>query len=182
MNVGESITTGNGDGGMTRLFSGEEVPKDCARTDAYGDCDEMCSVLGVARAESRNEEIRAAILDIQRRIFVLNAELATSVDAVERLRERVDEAMLEDLDRRRREWEERIEMPAGFVIPGGTVAAGHLDHARTIARRCERKVTGLMRGGDVRNPLVLVWLNRLSDYLWLLARAEEGDRRLCKDA
>jgi cob(I)alamin adenosyltransferase len=176
-----SITTRTGDQGSTRLFSGEEVPKDSLRTDAYGDADELCSVLGLARATGRDEDVRAAVEQIQRELFIINAELATTPGRLAGLKDRVDDAMLKELDRRREALEAKVKMPAGFVIPGGTVAGAHLDHARTIARRCERKVTGLRRSGDVTNPIVLVWLNRLSDYLWLLARREEGDAMLPKD-
>ncbi len=176
-----SITTKTGDGGKTRLFSGEEVAKDSPRTEAYGDADELCSVLGLAKATSQLDIVRNEIEQIQRELFVLNAELATTSEHVTKLKDRVDAAMLEELEKRRDALEVQVVMPEGFVLPGGTLAAAHLDHARTIARRCERKVVGLRRSGDVTNPLVLVWLNRLSDHLWLLARQEEGEACTPKD-
>lgn len=182
MNPHRSITTGQGDQGTTRLFSGEEVPKDHARTEAYGDADELCSILGVARASSTRADIREAIVEIQRDLFVVNTELATGRAGVTRLAQRVDTDFLAAMERQRSEWEKRINMPPGFVIPGGTPAAGFLDLARTVARRCERRVVGLLRSGELDNEHLLVWMNRLSDYLWILARAEEGDQRLVKDA
>lgn len=169
-----SITTKVGDRGTTFLFSGEEVPKDSPRTAAYGDLDELVSVLGVARATSRRAEVRGAVLTLQRELFVAGSELATSRSRTRLLKARVDAGMLAELDARRAALERRIVMPKGFILPGGTIAAAHLDHARTLARRLERRVVTLTRKGLVRNPVLLVWLNRLSDYLWLLARREEG--------
>jgi cob(I)alamin adenosyltransferase len=67
-------------------------------------------------------------------------------------------------------------MPKGFIIPGGTPVAAHIDVARAVARRCERRVVALAEEGEIDNPALIVWMNRLSDYLWLLARREEGER------
>jgi len=170
-----SITTKVGDKGTTFLFSGEEVPKDSARTDAYGDIDELVSVLGVARAASKREDVREIIFWIQAELFVVATELATETSSLMLVRERIDQDRLSKIEARRDHLETMIKMPSGFVIPGGTLAAGFVDHARTIARRCERKAVGLSRDGLIHNPHLLVWLNRLSDYLWLLARYEEGD-------
>ena len=175
-----SITTKVGDRGTTFLFSGEEVPKDSPRTSAYGDLDELVSVLGLARATTKRADVRAAVLALQRELFVAGAELATSSRRVKLLQQRVDAARLADLEARRDALEKRIRMPAGFILPGGTLAAAHLDHARTLARRLERRVVGLTRRKLVRNPDLIVWLNRLSDYLWLLARREEGPAVLLK--
>jgi len=178
----QSITTKTGDGGTTHLYSGEEVPKDSPRPDACGDVDELCSLLGVARAHSRRPDIRDAMIEIQRTLFTAAAELATTGERLDRLSSRVDETVLHELEDRRDKVEAKIRMPKGFVIPGGTIAAAHMDHARCVARRCERKVVGLFRDGQIRNSVLLIWFNRLSDYLWLLARCEEGDAVLPKDA
>ncbi|MBU0678299.1 MAG: cob(I)yrinic acid a,c-diamide adenosyltransferase [Verrucomicrobia bacterium] len=176
-----SITTKTGDKGQTQLFSGEFVSKDSPRTDAYGDIDELNSILGVARNLCRNEEVAGALLEIQRDLFIVAAELATGEEHVGRLENRVDEEMLGLLESRREAIEAVVAMPSGFVIPGGTVAAAHIDHARTVARRCERKVVKLVEGGLVGNQHLLVWMNRLSDYLWLLARLEEDSKTFLKD-
>jgi cob(I)alamin adenosyltransferase len=175
-----SITTKIGDRGTTRLFSGEEVAKDSPRTDAYGDLDEVVSILGVARCHVARADVREAILLLQRELFVIGAELATTPEHAEILSRRCDEAMLADFETRRDALETAIAMPGGFIVPGGTTGAAHLDHARAVARRFERKVTGLVRAGLVRNPSLQIWVNRLSDYLWLLARREEGDATLLK--
>lgn len=171
-----SITTKVGDKGTTFLFSGEEVFKDSPRTETYGDVDELVSVLGVARCQVTQEEVRAILLDVQRDLFVVGAELATAIDHVHQLKQRMDEASVRAFEQKRDLLESRITMPDGFILPGGSglVGAAHIDHARTIARRLERKVVSLSRSGLLVNNHLLIWLNRLSDFLWLLARLEEG--------
>lgn len=168
-----SITTRTGDRGTTRLFSGEEVAKCSARPAAYGELDELVSVLGIARCHCRRRG--DDVLTLQRELFVVGAELATTAEGRERLRERVDQASLSALEARMTALESAIPMPTDFIVPGSNLAAAHLDHARTVARRCERHAVGLHRGGELDNEILLVWLNRLSDYLWLLARAEEDE-------
>ena len=177
----KSITTKVGDKGTTFLFSGEEVPKNSERIDAYGDLDELVSVLGVARSLSQKEDVRLAILEIQRTLFVVGSELATAVEHARSLKKRIDSTALQLLETKREALEARIEMPSGFIVPGGTPPAAHLDHARTLARRCERKIVGLAQKHLIQNAQLLIWMNRLSDYLWLLARFEEGDARVMKD-
>ncbi len=179
-----SITTRVGDKGTTFLFSGEEVFKDSPRTESYGALDELVSVLGVARCYASQEEVRAALLDLQRDLFTVGAELATAIDHTDLLKQRIDESALKEFESRRDQLEARISMPDGFVIPGGSgsAASAHIDHARTIARRLERKTVSLARAGLVANPYLLVWMNRLSDYLWLLARLEEGHSLSLKEA
>lgn len=178
-----SITTKVGDRGTTFLFSGEEVFKDSPRTETYGDVDELVSLLGVARCQTVQVEVRDMLLELQRDLFTVGAELATAIDHAGLLKTRIDESALSLFERRRDEWEARITMPDGFIIPGGSgsLGAAHIDHARTVARRLERKTVSLARAGLVANPHLLVWLNRLSDFLWLLARVEERHSLSLKD-
>jgi cob(I)alamin adenosyltransferase len=180
MKTKNSWVVGGGDGGMTKLFSGEQVPKNSARTDAFGDLDELVSILGVARASSRRKEVREAVLEIQRNLFVIGSELATSADKVQRLLVRVDAEMVRELNRKYGKLQARMKPLNGFIIPGGNSSAAHIDLARAIARRCERKVAGLVLSRAIRNQLLLVWMNRLSNYLWLLARQEEGKSTMVK--
>ena len=175
-----SITTKVGDKGTTFLFSGEEVPKDSPRTEAYGDIDELVSVLGVARSIATKKEIIDTLFWLQVELFVVATELATERNQLSLVRERIDAARLAKLDQRRDDLERSITMPNGFIIPGGTHVGAVIDHARTIARRCERKIVGLYRDGLIENPHLLVWVNRMSDFLWLLARYEEGDKTVLK--
>ncbi len=167
-----SITTKVGDRGTTRLLSGERVPKDSPRPMACGDVDELVSALGLARFHARKS--KAKIVALQRALFLAGAELAVSSDAAKRLPQRITAAELAKFEVEREALERRIKMPKGFILPGGTLAAAHLDHARAVARRLERRVVGLARRRMISNPSLLIWLNRLSDYLWLLARWEEG--------
>lgn len=176
--MGASITTGIGDRGTTRLFSGERVAKDSPRTNAYGDLDELVSLLGLAHVHARRT--RAELRRLQRELFIVGTELATSWRHVRRLRQRIHQPMLDDLERRRRKAEAAIRMPKGFILPGGNAAGAHLDLARAVSRRLERRVVGLYRRRLVRNRILIVWLNRLSDYLWLLARREEGRATVLK--
>lgn len=180
-NAKNSIVTRTGDAGRTRLFSGEEVEKDHPRTCAYGDLDELVSLLGIAAAEVRNHSVKTHLRATQRQLFSVGAELATSVAHRHRLPERIGAAHVAELDQACAEVEAGIKMPNGFILPGGTAAAARIDHARTVARRLERSVVGLTRQGEVSNDQLLIWLNRLSDLLWLLARQEEGDQVLLKD-
>lgn len=177
-----SITTRYGDKGRTQLFSGENISKADPRTEAYGTLDEAMSIVGVARSLMPTDPLAEELVDLQRRSFVVGAELATDVSGHHLLRQRVDEAFLLDLDQRRDALEAAITMPTGFVLPGGTPAAAHLDHARSVVRRCERCVVRMIDEGLEVSPLVLRWINRLSDYLWLMARKVEGERVLPKNA
>ena len=162
------------------MFSGEEVPKDSPRTDAYGDIDELVSVLGVARSQSTKPDIIETLFWLQVELFVVATELATETASLMLVRERIDEKRVSELEQRRDALEKNINMPNGFIIPGGTPVAAIIDHARTIARRCERKAVGLAREGLIDNSHLIIWLNRLSDFLWLLARYEEGDATVLK--
>ncbi|MEM7395945.1 MAG: cob(I)yrinic acid a,c-diamide adenosyltransferase [Verrucomicrobiota bacterium] len=177
-----SITTRQGDGGETSLFSGETVSKASLRTEAYGTLDELNSALGMALSHCKNEDIRARILALQQDLFVVCAELATSPDFLDQLKDRLDDARAQRLEADRDELEAAIQMPAGFIIPGGTVVGACLDMARSISRRAERRTVAVIEGGESMSDRVLPWINRLSDYLWLLARYEEGDRVILKDA
>lgn len=169
-----SITTKTGDRGLTRLFSGEKVLKNSPRLEAYGDLDELVSLLSVARHHLQNENLKDDILFLQRNLFNVASELATTNERLSRLKQRVDAPMLQELEKKRVALENQVEIPKGFVIPGGnSLSASYLDLARCVARRCERKIVGLLEQKEITNETVLVWFNRLSDYLYLMARLEE---------
>lgn len=168
-----SITTGEGDRGTTRLFSGERVSKDSPRLDVCGDLDEFNAVLGVARASASLPETREAVLRLQKDSMMAAAEVATTSENLGLLKERIDAARIRSFERARAALESRLRLPRGFVVPGAKRSAALLDHARAVARRCERKMVRLSRAGDLWNEHLLVWINRASDYLWLLARLEE---------
>lgn len=171
------ITTKRGDDGYTRLFSGEKIPKDAIQPDTYGDIDELVSVLGLARAHCHDQEIQERLIWVQKQLFVLASELATMPPKRETL-QRLGADALSVLE----EWcvdiERIIVMPRDFVLPGETVVGATLDMARSVARRCERRVVTMYREGLIDNSFLLPWINRVSDYLWLQARLVE--QRKCK--
>jgi ATP:cob(I)alamin adenosyltransferase len=165
-----SIATKTGDSGETSLWSGERVGKDDARVEAYGSLDELSSFLGLARHSCRLESSIAAIESIQRGLVRAEAELASS-HAAGKARSRIgpeDEAALSGA---LHALEARIKLK-GFVLPGMTEGSAALDLARTVCRRAERRIVALSRESPVSAEL-LKYVNRLSDYLFMLARDEE---------
>ena len=171
------IYTGTGDRGITSLFSGERVPKDNTRVDAYGDIDELNSILGALAANLSDEEALVEELhQIQSTLMQLSAWLATRPDSalIESLEEITDEQItsLEDaIDR----LQKQLPVLKGFILPTGHLTASWAHVARTVCRRAERKGVPLLNdvqdgkaAGQYRKSLV--YLNRLSDYLFVLAR------------
>jgi cob(I)alamin adenosyltransferase len=166
------IYTRTGDEGDTGLFGGGRVPKNHPRVEAYGNVDELNSALGVARATPPVDFFDSLLESIQRDLFSIGGHLATP-DA-ERVRKALEKAALSET--RIGEFETVIdtadaELPAlrAFVLPAGTAKAAALHLARTVCRRAERSVVNLARESEVPG-LFLVYLNRLSDLLFTLAR------------
>lgn len=164
------IYTKTGDDGHTGLFGGERVQKDDDRVEAYGSVDETNACLGVARATGLSPDVDAALERIQAQLFVLGAELATPADHRSRLRlpllDSADVAALEQhIDRL------EAELPAltSFVLPAGTPAASALHLARTVCRRAERRAVAVQGSAELRAEIV-IYLNRLSDLLFVMAR------------
>jgi cob(I)alamin adenosyltransferase len=168
------IYTRSGDGGETGLFGGPRVPKDDLRVEAYGAVDEANAFLGEARARAAaaaDAELEAILAAAQDRLFTVGAELATPPGAKAR-------AALPPIDPRwAAELEEAIdrleaELPPlrEFVLPGGAPLGAALHVARAVCRRAERRVVALHRASPA-SPLVLAFLNRLSDFLFVAARA-----------
>jgi cob(I)alamin adenosyltransferase len=175
------IYTRTGDKGETSLFSGERAPKDDPRFEALGDIDELVASLGVAKVEAADAELKASLTRIQSELYLLMAELASSgaeggrkpalalpADAVAKL-----EGAIDALD---------AGLPAlrDFVMPGESRASASLHAARTVCRRAERRVVAAGRGAPV-SAAAVIYLNRLSDLLFVMARAADhhagqGDR------
>jgi cob(I)alamin adenosyltransferase len=173
-----SIATRTGDTGDTGLLYGGRVRKTDARVDAYGAGDEAVSALGMARALSTNDRVKAHIMDLQRDLFTVNAELATARDArhlLEKHFSTVTAEMTTSLDSLLSTLEEQVELPQSFIVPGGSAASGAIDLARTIVRRVERAAVALLDSGEMPNAEVPRYLNRLSDVLFMLARYEDRD-------
>jgi len=169
------IYTRRGDDGTTGLFHGGRVAKDATGPESYGTVDEAVSMLGVARSQA-DPELGEAVLDVQRDLFVVAAELATNPERRELLEpgvSRVDAAMIDRLEERIDRLEAEAGMPTEFIVPGDNPVAASIDVARTVVRRAERRaVTHLAGGGQ---SLVVPYLNRLADYLYMLARGIERE-------
>jgi cob(I)alamin adenosyltransferase len=173
-----SIVTRTGDGGETGLLYGGRVSKDDLHTEAYGSLDEAISALGLARALAPDSPWAPNVLELQRELFVVGAELATApshrADLVRHFNV-VTAEMVEAMDAWVARLERDVPLPEGFVIPGGSAPAAALDVARTLVRRTERRAVTLQRAGELENREVLRYLNRCSDLLFMLARsAEQG--------
>lgn len=171
------VYTKRGDDGSTGLLYGGRVDKDDIRTTAYGTVDECVSALGMARADLAGD-LHDLVLQVQRELFAVAAQLATRADDWPKLEvgvSKVDQAMVDVLDERIDASVERHPLPGEFVVPGGDRAAAALDLARTICRRAERHVVAMKRSDLLSDEAPLRYLNRLSDYLYVLAREAEGE-------
>jgi len=165
------IYTKTGDSGETSLFDNTRVSKADARVDAYGEVDELNACLGAARAAGVDDEIAALIELLQKDLFALGARLA---DPSARIAPRVEKVAIGDAAVQRLEHvidrlEETLPPLRRFVLPGGSSAGALLHLARTVCRRAERRVIAL--GGDAVDPVLIIYLNRLSDLLFVMARA-----------
>jgi cob(I)alamin adenosyltransferase len=161
------IYTKTGDDGTTSLFGGERVPKDALRIEAYGTVDELNSLLGLARAFGPPEQIDDIVRELQNELFTLGADLATPAAKMVR---RIDADASALLERRIDRFDAELPPLKNFILPGGVQAAAVLHLARTVCRRAERLVVRLSRTEQDLGA-VLVYLNRLSDLLFVLARA-----------
>ncbi len=189
-----AVATGRGDDGTTGLlFGGDRIRKDDLRTEAYGTVDEAVAALGMARAELGMKAQYGAlspnlgglgevILRLQRELFAVGAELATNPEHRDRQQDgttRVSGEMVDGLDALLRETEAAIELPREFVVPGESRLSAALEVARTVIRRAERRtVTLAAADAAFTDSLILPYLNRLADLLWILARvAEQAEAR-----
>jgi cob(I)alamin adenosyltransferase len=163
---------GTGDDGMTGLLGGGRAPKDDPRIEAYGTIDEASSAIGLGKSLSPHARVRAICEELQRGLYAVGAEVATSPDSHASFAQATPEAV-ERLDVLIADLERAVKMPDGFILPGATPASGALDLARAIARRAERRCVALERDGVLPNHEVASWLNRLSLLLFVLGRYEE---------
>ena len=167
------VYTKTGDEGVTSLVGGMRVSKASARVEAYGDVDELNAVLGLTRSALRNKGLDKTLETIQKDLFIVGADLASpqglevpriSQERIAALEHSIDELLLE------------LEPLKEFILPGGRPGGAYLHFARTVARRAERKVAGLMEEeGPESGRNVLVYLNRLSDLLFVMARIENKE-------
>jgi cob(I)alamin adenosyltransferase len=176
-----SIVTTRGDGGQTGLSGGIRVSKSSPRVEAYGTLDELISSMGFARSICASEEIRQLTKAIQKELFKVASAISTPPESPKGI-PAIEDAMVDALTAHAH----RIEALPGILddwsLPGEDPSSAAYDVARTVCRRAERLIVGLMESGLALQPNVLRYLNRLSDVLWLLARqidcAEGKDARL----
>ena len=172
------IYTKTGDAGETSLFDNTRVSKADARVDAYGEVDEVNACLGAARAAGLDADLAAEIESIQKDMFAVGARLA---DPSARIADRVTKAAVTTADIERLEQlidrlEDEVPPLRRFILPGGSPAGALLHLSRTVCRRAERRVIGL--GANAVEPIVVVYLNRLSDLLFVMARAANHRARM----
>ena len=169
------IYTRTGDDGTTGLFGGARVRKDDVRVDAYGTVDETNAVIGVARAEGLSPALDEVLARVQEDLFTLGAELACVPGKEANMKMRLlDASDAERLERAIDAAEEGLPPLTSFILPGGSPGAAALHLARTVARRAERLVLTAHAQAPVRSELV-IYLNRLSDLLFTLARRANHD-------
>ena len=164
------IYTKTGDRGETKLFDGTTVSKDEPRVNAYGDVDELNSVVGCAAIHSKDKTIIGPLIEIQQQLFSLGAELADpKSDQRVSNKPPLGKNWVEELEVQIDELSGELPPLDAFILPGGCPCAGWLHLARTVCRRAERNVVKAASKEPV-NPLVVVYLNRLSDFFFVLAR------------
>ena len=166
------IYTKTGDKGDTGLFGGGRVPKDDPRVEAYGDVDELNAVIGMARAVELMPRVDEVLVPVQRDLFAIGALLATpdrEKMAQHLQKARIDEHRIAELEQAIDDAESELEPLRAFILPGGTPKAAALHVARTVCRRAERNVVRLQHAVELPE-LAVIYLNRLSDLLFTLAR------------
>ncbi len=167
------VTTGTGDTGYTGLIGEQRVPKYDPRPDTFGTADEATSALGLARAVAKDQKVKGMIYRIQQELYLLMAELATPPENYEKMGFRMTVEHVHRLEQDEEALKREVEIPNKFIIPGDTLDGAALDLARTIIRRAERMAVKLLHDGIIANKEVVVYLNRLSDLVFIMARYVE---------
>ena len=177
-NYRKKVYTKFGDAGETSLLYGGRVSKNSPNTEAYGITDEAVSVMGLARAFTSDPKVNDLLRQLQRELFTIAAELATDPGKYELFQQHfkpVTEEMVESLETAIDSLEEEFEMPTVFILPGGSQASAAIDLARCVIRTAERRVVAMAEQDSLTNGLIMTYLNRLGDLLFVLARYEDRD-------
>jgi len=170
------LYTKRGDTGETGLLYGGRVKKTDIRVEAYGTVDEAVSALGLARALCTTPRVKEVVLEVQRALFTVAAELATlpsHYDTFKKHFRPVGDTLTTNVEQTIDELAKATELPPVFVIPGASAGSAALDVARTVLRRAERVAVQIKEQGALTNDETLRYLNRVSDLLFLLARYED---------
>jgi cob(I)alamin adenosyltransferase len=160
-----------GDRGETSLLTGERVSKASLRPEAYGTLDEASSAMGMARAFAQNRSIQEMLVAVQEDLLILGAELAC--EGEEQAKHRLEARRTLRLEQWIRELQGEVPLPRQFIFPGANAVSAAVDLSRTIIRRAERRCIALKESGQLDNPEVHAYLNRLGDFLFTLARYAE---------
>jgi len=162
------IYTRTGDKGETGLAGGARVTKDSLRVEAYGNVDELNSVLGLARAFLKDKELDALLGELQKDLFVAGADLASPGEGGREV-PRISKDRIAEMERTIDKFEEELAPLKAFILPGGGQAGSILHYARTVARRAERRIVTLSKAEKI-NDQIMPYINRLSDLLFVVAR------------
>ena len=169
--MSQPFYTRKGDQGYTDLL-GDRVPKYAPRPETYGTLDEATSFIGLARALAASQRTKDILIDVQRDLYLMMAELAFAPD-LHQERYHITDEHVKRIERETDALTTEVNLPPHFVLPGDTVPGGALDVARTVIRRAERLVVRLAHDGEMTNEQILAYLNRLSSLLFILARFED---------
>jgi len=171
------IYTKRGDAGRTSLFDGTDVAKNDPRVDAYGDVDELNAAIGAARAFLSDRDVDGVLLGIQNDLFAVGAQLADPKYDPSRRKAKtlITEPKIEAFEKHIDRWEEKLAPLKGFILPAGSPGGAMLHLARCICRRAERRIVDLSAKVGVP-PIVIKYMNRLSDLLFVMARVENKAR------
>ena len=164
------IYTGFGDEGNTALFGGQVVKKNNIRVEIYGALDELNSVIGLLRTKNSDTRVDELLLSIQDEIFIVSSEIATpDIERQKKIKNRLHNEHIQKTEKTIDELSENLEPLKNFILPGGSESAAIAHLARTVCRRAERNLVALISEDQVRKEIV-VYLNRLSDLFFVLAR------------
>lgn len=166
------IYTKTGDKGKTSLFDNKRVSKDHIRVESYGTVDELVSFLGLAKNYVDCKEIYKIIQEVQNKLFIVSANLATEDDS--KIKYRIEEEDIEFLEDTIDRYMEKLGDFTGFIIPGSGKGSGYMHVCRTICRRAERRIVTLEAQAEI-DPLLIKYINRLSDLIYALARYLEEE-------
>ena len=170
------LYTRHGDSGDTNLLYGGRVSKSDPRCEAYGTVDEAISALGLGRALAADPSVKIMVERIQRNLFIVGSELATAPQEYKKLETHfqvIKPEMTTEVELLIDSLAAQVELPRQFIVPGGTPGSGALDLARTIIRRAERRSVELHKNGNLHNPEIIRYLNRIADLLFMIARFED---------
>jgi cob(I)alamin adenosyltransferase len=168
-----SIVTKKGDEGKTGLLGGQRVSKYHPKVECYGDIDELIAFLGLAKVLIDDEDMVELVENIQKELMTAATEIASDAEKAEKLTSKINSGTIKKIDDKILYYENSLTPIKEFVIPGKDLASSCLHLSRTVARRAERKIAKLVDDNLLKNKELLVFMNRLSDLLFTMARKIE---------